>query len=933
MKASLAQREPEILKFWREMGLYQTLQQQRQNAKQTFILCDGPPYANGPIHLGHALNKILKDIINKAQLFSGFNVPYIPGWDCHGLPIELNVEKKLGKAGDAISAAEFRQACRDYALSQITLQKEGFERLGVLGDWEHPYRTMDAKFEADIVRALAKIIANGHIMQGFKPVHWCLDCGSALAEAEVEYANKVSPAIDVGFRVIDAKAFPGEGELMIPIWTTTPWTLPANEAVAINPDFEYVLIAFKMPTPRRLIVAAELLSNVLTRYGIQAHEQLGRYQGKELDGLKLQHPFYQKQVPLILGRHVTADTGTGAVHTAPAHGLDDYIVAQQYHLPIQTPVGKNGCYLPNTELFAGEHVLKVHQHIIDVLIANQNLLAKENLEHSYPHCWRHKTPLIFLATPQWFVKIPGQSLQTQSCQAAEKVTWVPEWGMANMVGMVSGRPDWCISRQRNWGTPITIFIHKETKQMHSNTVNLMHQIADQIEQNGMEAWFSSTPEQWLGTEGKNYEKINDVLDVWFDSGVIQYCVLQQRPELHFPANLVLEGSDQYRGWFQSMLITAVAMQLDEQRQNEDKPAIAPYQTVISHGFTVDDKGRKMSKSLGNVIAPDKIWNSLGADMLRLWVSSTDYTREIPLSDEILKRLSEGYRRIRNTARYFLSNLFDFGPAHVIAPENMLSLDRWAIERTALIQQQILQAYQAYDFHLIYQLIHNFCIVDMGGFYLDIIKDRQYTLQQNSLPRRSAQTAMFHILHAMVRWLAPILSFTAEEMWRYIPGQKEASVFLSTWYQNLAVVADHDPLVKFGRQDFWQTVIQVRDAVNREIERYRNNAEIGSSLEAEVKIYLSAETTLFRILSALKNELRFVLITSKAEIITETAPIDAATATINNETLAIQVFPSLNTKCVRCWHRRDDIGSEPDHPEICLRCVENVIGEGEQRQFA
>lgn len=943
MKANLAQREPEILKRWEEIKLYHALREQKR--KEKFILMDGPIYANGNIHLGHSLNRVLKDIVNKSQSLSGYDTPFIPGWDCHGLPIELNVEKKLGKSGVNIAPEKFRQACRDYAVEQINIQREEFKRLGVLGDWEHPYATMDKKFEADIIRALAKIIANGFVVQGFKPVHWCFDCGSALAEAEVEYANKVSPALDVRFRVINEKEFlakfnlkeNGAGAISVPIWTTTPWTLPANEAVSLHPEFNYVLV---QANNERLLLAEQLLESSLKRYAIVDYKILGKTAGQQLERILLQHPFYNKQVPIIVGEHVTADTGTGAVHTAPAHGQDDYAIGQKYHLEFVNPVGKNGCFLPNTAIFAGEHVLKANAHIIEILKERGNLVFEAKLEHSYPHCWRHKTPLIFLATSQWFISLEN-NLASAAEDAAKQVNWVPAWGLTNMTGMVANRPDWCISRQRNWGSPITLFIHKETRKLHPDTVNLMEKIAVRVEKEGMESWFSSTPSDWLGAAGDQYEKVTDTLDVWFDSGVVQYAVLQQRPELQFPADVILEGTDQYRGWFQSLLLTAVAMQI---KINQGQTAIAPYKNVITHGFTVDDKGRKMSKSLGNVIPPEKIWNTLGADILRLWVSSTDYTAEIPLSDEILKRVSEAYRRIRNTARYFLSNLFDFEPTKdLVAPENLLFLDRWALQRAAELQQQIQAAYDRFDFRWIYQAINNFCIVDMGGFYLDLIKDRQYTTQKNSLARRSGQTAMFYLAEAMVRWLAPILSFTAEEIWQYLPGEHGRSVFLTTWYDkldrsspNFVVVNDEDRLLAgFNFRSCFDYLKELRNEVNKELEKCRIEGEIGSPLEAEVTLYADPAIFLAKLpKELLDKELRFVLITSGAEvIISSQLPEDAVIANVHGDKIGIKVKAANYPKCARCWHRRADVGKDVKHPDICERCVENIDGNGEVRQFA
>lgn len=918
MKANLAQREPEILQYWEQIKLYQKVREKNKDNKK-FVLHDGPPYANGHIHIGHAVNRTLKDIVVKSKTLSGFDAPYVPGWDCHGLPIELNVEKKFGPVGKKLNAKEFRAEGRKYANEQIDIQREEFKRLGQLADWENPYRTMDFKYEANIIRALAKIIEKGHLLQGFKPVHWCMDCGSALAEAEVEYADKTSPAIDVRFRVVDTNEFvkrigvQGKGAMSVPIWTTTPWTLPANEAVAINPEFDYVLV---QTLHEQLVLVQTLMESCLQRYGVEDHQVLAQFSGEKLEGLLLQHPFYHRQVPLVLGNHVTMDAGTGAVHTAPAHGQDDYAVALKYKLQFVNPVAGNGCFSPDTAIFAGEHVFKANPHVIEVLKQHDSLLCEKKIEHSYPHCWRHKTPLIFRATPQWFISMEQQGLRQDALNAIKKVQWVPEWGQARIDSMIAGRPDWCISRQRTWGTPIPLFVHQYSKELHPKTSEFLNKIAELVEQQGVDAWFDLPAKDWLGDDAENYEKIIDTLDVWFESGVSHYCVLQQRPELAWPADLYLEGSDQHRGWFHSSLLSSVAMY--------EEP---PYRQVLTHGFTVDDKGRKMSKSLGNVIAPEKVINSMGADILRLWIASTDYRGEIAVSDEILKRASEAYRRIRNTTRFLLANLFDFDPAkNLIATDNMLALDRWIVERAKALQDEIIKAYDEYQFHVIYHKLHNFCVNELGSFYLDIIKDRQYTTQKDSVARRSAQTALFHVAEAMVRWMAPILSFTAEEIWKYLPGQRAESVFLNTWYEFPAAKQKEI----FSQQN-WETIVAVRAAVNKEIEGKRNEGKIGSALEAEVEIFASEK--LKELLSRLCNELRFVLITSSAMVFSSDTKADTAVQT-SVDGLWVKVNPSSNQKCARCWHRRDDVGVDKNHPDICGRCVENLPGrKGEERLYA
>jgi len=933
MRGNLAKREPEMLAHWNEIGLYRLIREAAAG-RPRFILHDGPPYANGEIHIGHAVNKVLKDIIVKSKGLSGFDAPYVPGWDCHGLPIELNVEKKVGKPGVKVDAAGFRAACRDYAREQVERQKRDFIRLGVSGDWDHPYLTMDFRFEADIIRALGRIAANGHLTKGYKPVHWCTDCGSALAEAEVEYEDKTSPAIDVRFEVLDEAALmarcrhvegaEGEGPVSVVIWTTTPWTLPANRAVALHPDLDYVVVQSEGNRgPERLLLADALLKDAMLRYGIDDYQVVAYCRGADLEGLKLAHPFYAREVPVILGDHVTTDAGTGAVHTAPGHGQEDYVVGQRYDIPVDNPVGPDGRFLPDTELFAGQHVFAANDEVIEVLKARGALVHEEKLRHSYPHCWRHKTPIIFRATPQWFISMEAQGLREKALAEIGRVQWLPEWGRARIEGMVANRPDWCISRQRTWGVPIALFVHRRSGELHPDTSRLIEEVALAVERKGIDAWFELSAEELLGDEAADYDKVTDTLDVWFDSGVTHACVLDRREELGRPADLYLEGSDQHRGWFQSSLLTSVAMQGE-----------APYRSVLTHGFTVDAKGQKMSKSKGNVVAPQKVVNSLGADILRLWVAATDYRGEMSVSDEILKRTADAYRRLRNTARFLLANLDGFDPIEdAIAPDDMIMLDRWAVERARLLQEELVRAYDRYEFHHIYQKVHNFCAVDMGAFYLDIVKDRQYTTQRNSLARRSAQTAMYLIIEALVRWLAPILSFTADEIWRHIPGEREPTVFVETWFELPEMFLADDALSRDYGMDFWARVIEVREAVSKELERLRVAGGIGSSLDAEVDRWCGRE--IHDLLARLGDELRFVLLTSDARIHPVTVPPDDAihfTLSTNDE-IWVAVAPSDHPKCVRCWHHRADVGSHPEHPELCGRCVENVAGDGEQRRYA
>ncbi len=924
MRGNLAQREPQMLKQWEEKQLYQQIRK-ASAGRPKFILHDGPPYANGDIHIGHAVNKILKDIIVKSHTLDGYDAPYVPGWDCHGLPIELQVEKKVGKPGKKVTTGQFRKACRDYAAKQVDGQRQDFKRLGVLGDWEHPYLTMDHHFEADIVRSLGRIVQNGHVQKGYKPVHWCTDCRSALAEAEVEYQDKASFAIDVRFPVLDEAALMsrchhvpdglGEGPIHMVIWTTTPWTLPANQAVALNPSLEYAVVQCDGPLGKeRMVIADAMLKDVMHRYGIEHYHVIGYAKGEAFEGLKLQHPFYNREVPVILGEHVTLEAGTGAVHTAPGHGLDDYVVGARYKLPVDNPVGGDGRFLEGTELFAGEHVFSANEKVIEVLKTRGALVHEERLSHSYPHCWRHKTPIIFRATPQWFISMELNGLRQAALREIEQVRWMPDWGQARIQGMVENRPDWCISRQRTWGVPITLFVHKENSDLHPETPQLIEEVAKRVEEQGFEAWFNLDSAELLGDEAGNYDKVTDSLDVWFDSGVTHQCVLQARAGLQFPADLYLEGSDQHRGWFQSSLMTSVAM-------NDT----APYRQVLTHGFTVDEKGEKMSKSKGNVVAPQKVLKTLGADIIRLWVAATDYRNEMSVSDEILKRTADAYRRIRNTARFLLSNLHGFDPAkNMLQPAEMIELDRWAVDRALQLQEEIVAAYRDYQFHLIYQKIQNFCTTEMGGFYLDIIKDRQYTTQEDSLPRRSCQTAMYHIVEAMSRWLAPILSFTAEEVWREIPGERGESVFLESWYSGLFALDEGD---SFDRAH-WARVIEVRNAVGKALESFR--AAGNSSLDAELDLYCSDE--LRSLLDGLAEELRFVLITSDVRVLPD-ADKPAGLAETELAGLRVEVRASSHAKCARCWHHREDVGEHQEHPELCGRCVENVLGAGEIRRFA
>ncbi|HGM6666420.1 TPA: isoleucine--tRNA ligase [Serratia marcescens] len=922
MRGDLAKREPGMLQRWYEQDLYGIIRTAKKG-KKTFILHDGPPYANGSIHIGHSVNKILKDIIIKSKGMAGFDSPYVPGWDCHGLPIELKVEQLYGKPGEKLTAAEFRQKCREYAAEQVEGQKKDFIRLGVLGDWDRPYLTMDFKTEANIIRALGKIINNGHLLKGAKPVHWCTDCGSSLAEAEVEYYDKTSPSIDVSFHAADAAAVAAKfgvshfnGAISLVIWTTTPWTLPANRAISLHPDFTYQLVQVD---GQCLILAAELVESVMKRAGITEWTVLGSCKGADLELLRFKHPFMDFDVPAILGEHVTLDAGTGAVHTAPGHGPDDFVIGQKYGLEVANPVGPNGCYLTGTyPLLDGKFVFKANDLIVDLLREKGALLHVEKFLHSYPCCWRHKTPIIFRATPQWFISMDQKGLRQQSLEEIKGVQWIPDWGQARIEMMVANRPDWCISRQRTWGVPMSLFVHKETEQLHPRTVELMEEVAKRVEQDGIQAWWDLDAADILGAEAADYVKVPDTLDVWFDSGSTHASVVDVRPEFNgHGADMYLEGSDQHRGWFMSSLMISTAMK-----------GKAPYKEVLTHGFTVDGQGRKMSKSIGNTVSPQDVMNKLGGDILRLWVASTDYTGEIAVSDEILKRSADSYRRIRNTARFLLANLNGFEPStDCVAPEDMVVLDRWAVGRALAAQQDIEQAYANYDFHEVVQRLMQFCSVEMGSFYLDIIKDRQYTAKSDSVARRSCQTALYHIVEALVRWMAPIMSFTADEIWGFMPGKRAQYVFTEEWYDGLFGLAEGEPM----NDAFWAELLKVRGEVNKVLEQARADKRLGGSLEAAVTLY--ADSELAARLNSLQDELRFVLLTSAASVAPlAEAPADAqASELLKGLKIAFSTAPG--EKCPRCWHYTTDIGLVAEHADICGRCVSNVAGDGEKRNFA
>lgn len=924
MRGDLVKREPLWLEEWQSKKLYNRIRQARKGAKK-FILHDGPPYANGDIHIGHAVNKILKDMIVKSKTLSGFDAPYVPGWDCHGLPIELVVEKNHGKD---IAPAKFRELCRAYALEQVEKQKKDFIRLGVQADWNQPYLTMDYQTEADIMRALGDIYQNGYLYQGSKPVHWCVDCGSALAEAEVEYEDVNSPAIDVAFKVVDNTALSQafglrdtiQGDAFAVIWTTTPWTLPANQAVSVNAELDYDLI---QTSKGILILAHDLAQLTLAKYEESNTTLLASCKGLALEKLALHHPFDDRQVPVICGDHVTTDAGTGLVHTAAAHGNDDWLVMKSNY-PNEKPrvlIGGDGKFFTSDLVtFADIRGLSrqdANKVILAKLQDSGHLLASKRLAHSFPHCWRHKTPLMQLATHQWFIgmnaqDINGKALREHANKAVDETTFYPSWGRARLEAMIKNRPDWCVSRQRNWGVPMPLFVHKETGEPHPDTPHLLEQAALLVEKTGVEAWFSLDGAAFLNEHAPQhaaqYKKVTDTLDVWFDSGTTHAAVLKRRDELRteasHQADLYLEGSDQHRGWFQSSLLTGCAID-----------GHAPYKALLTHGFVVDGAGHKMSKSKGNVVAPQKVMDTYGADILRLWTASTDYSAELTISDEILKRVSESYRRIRNTVKFLLANIADFDlKTDGLPVEEWLEIDRYALHLVTALQNNVINDYDRYEFHFAVQKFVSFCSEDLGGFYLDILKDRLYTAGATSKERRAAQTALHHITHAMMRLMAPILSFTANEIWQTLNLDKEKTVFEDVWYD----------LPKHGLSDAriqtWQSIIAQRALAAKEIELLRATGAVGSSLQAELEFYVGDKD--FESLQSLEDDLRFVMITSKTTVYK-----------LPDQETKIVVKPSTHQKCDRCWHYRADVGMDTTHPSICGRCVSNLFGKGEARIYA
>jgi len=916
MRGDLPKREPGWVQQWQQKKLYEKIRAASAGRPQ-FLLHDGPPYANGSLHLGHALNKVLKDIIVRSKTLAGFDAPYVPGWDCHGLPIEHKIEVTHGKN---LPADKVRELSRAYATEQVAIQKAGFIRLGVLGDWDNPYLTMDFANEAGEIRALAEIVKKGFVFKGLKPVNWCFDCGSALAEAEVEYEDKKSDAIDVAFACaapdqlavafrLDSLPKPASAV----IWTTTPWTIPANQALNIHPEFDYALVDVG---DKLLVIAAELVESCLKRYKLQG-EVIGTAKGTRLAGIEFKHPFYDRISPVYLADYVGIDAGTGIVHCAPAYGAEDFQVWRANGRgfdEILNPVQGHGVYVPNLEFFGGQFIWKANPNIVAKLDEVGALLKHETITHSYMHCWRHKTPIIYRATAQWFIGMhtppkEGDTLRKRALAAIEQTDFFPGWGKPRLAAMIAGRPDWCISRQRNWGVPIPFFLHKETGELHPRTVELMEEVALRVEQSGIEAWFKLDAAELLGAEADQYLKINDTLDVWFDSGTTHWHVLRgSHPSGHTTgprADLYLEGSDQHRGWFHSSLLTGAAID-----------GHAPYKALLTHGFTVDEKGRKMSKSLGNTILPDEINDKMGAEILRLWVATTDYSGELAASKEILARVVEVYRRVRNTLRFLLANTADFDIATDALPaEQWLEIDRYALALTRTLAASSEVDYAKYEFHRVVQGLQLFCSDDLGSFYLDILKDRLYTSGAKSVARRSAQTVLWHITQTLVRLMAPILSFTAEEAWAVMAGNQDDSVMLHTFHSLPDTATDATVNAR------WAAIRTVRAEVMKEIEAIRTAGKVGSSLQAEVTVHASGEK--FAALAALGDDLRFVFITSAAKA------VEVASETEEK----IVVTPSTYQKCSRCWHYRADVGRNPEHPELCGRCDDNLHGTGEVRSHA
>ena len=910
MKGNLPHREPEILKKWDEKSIYHRNLEQSENKKQ-YILHDGPPYANGDIHIGHAVNKILKDFIIKSKIMSGYHVPFIPGWDCHGLPIELQVEKKYGKAKFRDNPKGFILACREFAEKQIKKQKEDFIRLGIFGTWDKPYTSMDKEIESEIVNSLSKMIKNGHIYYGSKPVHWCIESSSALAEAEVEYKDITSHAVCVNFKVLNKKdislheKLDKDFDVYIPIWTTTPWTLPANRAVALSSSIDYSFVKIK---DRYLILAKNLIASVMDKSNISNYEILFSIDNEDFSKLELQHPFYDFKVPAIIADHVTDENGTGAVHIAPGHGTDDYLAGKKYNLEIYNPVDDYGRFYESLPIFGGKKIRECNDEIIELLKESKSLLFSENYEHSYPHCWRYKTPLIFRATPQWFMSMDNSGLRKSIQREIPIINWLPSWGQDRIFNMIEGRPDWCLSRQRNWGVPLPLFLHKESNELHPDTQTILNKASEIIKGGNIEAWIDYD-KKLLVKDIESYTEVKDTLDVWFDSGVTHQSVLKNRG-IEETADLYLEGSDQHRGWFQSSLITSHAMY-----------GKSPYKNVLTHGFVVDKDGQKMSKSIGNIISPQKIIKDKGADILRLWVAMTDYSKEMTISDEIIKRVSESYRRIRNTSKFLLSNISDYDGTEIDL-DNMVQIDKWIIHKAKKLNIQIQKDYSEFKFHKLIQDIINFCTLELGGYYLDIIKDRLYTSKSDGLSRRSAQKTCHILISYLNSWIAPILTFTAEEIYSKMPNAKD-SIYLTEWFDIDFSMDDHEI-------DIYDSLYSIKPFVSRMIEEARNDNKVGSSLEC--KLDLICNDKLYQNINNISDELKFVFIVSECTLRLGNEN-DSYSIDKNPYKLSISISKSQNNKCERCWHLNETVGTIEDHPTICRRCSDNVYGDGECRKFA
>ncbi len=905
MRANLAKREPAWVQKWIESDIYGRIRDISRGRKK-FLLHDGPPYANGKIHIGHAVNKILKDIIIKSKTLAGFDAPFVPGWDCHGLPIEHQIEKKHGKK---IPPSQFREFCREYANQQINFQRQDFVRLGILGDWETPYKTMNYETEAETIRALGQIQKRGYLKKGVKPVFWCSDCSSALAEAEVEYQDQASVAIDVAFevknvaQVAEILGFSKIYERIFAlIWTTTPWTLPSNRAVAVNKELDYALVRF---SGGLFLLAHDLVESCMNSYEVSDYSIVANFRGDVLEGIILEHPFYERLVPIVLAEHVTVEAGTGLVHTAPAHGLEDFEAGLKNDLEIDLLVDDHGVFRDDVPIVGGLHFSAANNIVIEELTARQKLIRANKYLHSYPVCWRHKTPVIYRATPQWFISMDvgeKNSIRNKALMAIEKTSFFPSWGRARLQGMVSDRPDWCVSRQRSWGTPMPFFVHKKSGELHPKTSHFLELVAQRVEKTGIEVWFDLSKTDLLGDEAEHYEKVMSTMDVWFDSGTTHLSVLSAREDLAKPADLYLEGSDQHRGWFQSSLLTGCAI--------DDG---APYKGLLTHGFVVDGQGKKMSKSVGNVISPQKIIDSLGADVLRLWVGSTDYSGELSISQEILQRVVEAYRRIRNTLRFMLANLEDFEyEKNSIPPADWLEIDQYAVQMTSQLQGDVIADYENYEFHQAVRKMQNFCSEDLGGFYLDILKDRLYTVPADSKGRRSAQTAMYHLANSLIKLIAPIISFTAEEAWQTLHKNRQDSVFFSTWHS----------LPEFSQNllSSWQNLRDMRVVIQKAIEKAREDGVLGSSLEAEIEIEADPEKC--KILERIGMELKYVLLTSKVEL-----------RKVDRRGLKVMVKKSQYQKCERCWHYLPDVGLNANQPDICGRCVSSLQQKEERRMYA